>query len=76
MRGSGKFLFFFFLGGGGGGVVSCCFLFVLLFCFLAINVFHRGPYELDREAIGPKYWVQLLLEGVSDRIFKETYSHL
>ena len=42
------------------------------FVLLSSIIFHRGPCceELPREAI------QLLLEGVHIRIYKETYSHV
>ena len=48
--------------------------------FLAINVFHRGPYDsvdLPQEAIEPK-WSQLLLKGggVCTSISEETYNLL
>ena len=57
------------LGGGGGGWG------ILTTVVLVINVFHRGPYEPpSRNNWTP--WVQLPLEGVGTRIFKDICSRL
>ena len=53
--------------GGGGGPEN----FVLV-----INVFHKVPYELHQEEIGPDGSSCFCRgEGVCTRIFKETYSN-